>query len=134
MWSASCPGDNEQELYGSRLLWHLCMQTSEGMCPGALEGRIVWGVNRKPRTLSSARGNIMAALGQLGMLTAQTCPTGLLHEVEHVLQVRLAQASPAIVSTQPFRFLSTPHHLVAAHSDGKRSVTLAMSISIFLPV
>ncbi|KAL0028514.1 hypothetical protein WJX77_011256 [Trebouxia sp. C0004] len=47
---------------------------------GALEGRIVWGVNRKPRTLSSARGNIMAALGHLGMLTAQTCPTGLLHE------------------------------------------------------
>ncbi|DBA67288.1 TPA: hypothetical protein ACH3X2_001593 [Trebouxia sp. C0005] len=57
---------------------------------GALEGRFVWGVNRKPRTLSSARGNIMAALGHLGMLTAQTCPTGMLHEVEHVLQGRQA--------------------------------------------
>ncbi len=79
-----------RSLYGSSLLWHVCMETSEGVCPGALDGRIVWGVNRKPRTLSSARGNIMAALGHLGMLTAQTCPTGLLHEVEHVLQVRLA--------------------------------------------
>ena len=29
----------------------------------------------------------MAALGQMGMLTAQTCPKGLVHEVEHILQV-----------------------------------------------
>ncbi len=109
--SESCPGDNEQDLHGSSLLWHLCTETCQGVCPGALEGRIVWGVNRKPRTLSSARGNIMAALGHLGMLTAQTCPTGLLHEVEHVLQVRLAQASLVVVCTQPVHFLSRPHHL-----------------------
>ena len=31
----------------------------------------------------------MAGLGQLGMLTAQTCPKGLVHEVEHILQVGL---------------------------------------------
>ena len=57
---------------------------------GALEGRIVWGLNTKPRSLASARGNIMAALGHLGMLTAQTCPRGLVFEVEHILQVRVS--------------------------------------------
>lgn len=57
------------------------------ICVGVLEGRIVWGVDRQPRSLQRARANIMAALGQLGMLTAQTCPKGLVHEVEHVLQV-----------------------------------------------
>ena len=53
---------------------------------GALEGRIVWGINRKPKNLASARSNIMAALGHLGLLTAQTCPRGLVFEVEHILQ------------------------------------------------
>ena len=97
-----------RNVYGSTLLWHVWIETSEGVCSGALEGRIVWGVNRKSRTLSSARSNIMAALGHLGMLTAQTCPIGLLHEVEHVLQVRLARASLALLCTDaalliPFR-------------------------------
>ena len=59
---------------------------------GALEGRIVWGMDRNPRNLARARGNIMAALGHLGMLTVQTCPRGLVHEVEHVLQVNVLQA------------------------------------------
>lgn len=54
---------------------------------GGLEGRIVWGVNRNPKSLAAARSNVFAALGHLGMLTAQTCPRGLLHEVEHILQV-----------------------------------------------
>ena len=48
----------------------------------------MWGVKRKPRSLAAARSNVFAALGHLGMLTAQTCPRGLLHEVEHILQVR----------------------------------------------
>lgn len=56
---------------------------------GVLEGRIVWGVDRQPKSLQRARANIRAGLGQLGMLTAQTCPKGLVHEVEHILQVRL---------------------------------------------
>lgn len=56
-------------------------------CVGALEGRIVWGLNRIPRSLAAARSNVFAALGHLGMLTAQTSPRGLLHEVEHILQV-----------------------------------------------
>ena len=104
-----------RNVYGSSLLWHLCIETSEQVCPGALEGRIVWGVNRKPKTLSGARGNIMAALGHLGMLTAQTCPTGLLHEVEHVLQVRLAHASLAIVCFPASHFVSFPFHTTAHH-------------------
>ena len=57
------------------------------MCAGVLDGRIVWGVDRQPKSLQRARANIMAGLGQLGMLTAQTCPKGLVHEVEHILQV-----------------------------------------------
>lgn len=71
-----------------RALWHSprVFEYLKGSA-GALEGRIVWGMNRTPRNLARARSNIMAALGHLGMLTAQTCPRGLVHEVEHVLQV-----------------------------------------------
>ncbi|KAL0055424.1 hypothetical protein WJX82_000300 [Trebouxia sp. C0006] len=91
---------------------------------GALEGRIVWGVNRKPRTLSSARGNIMAALGHLGMLTAQTCPTGLLHEVEHVLQGRQASIWGFLVQesglyTSPQRSVS-PQRSQRGYSPAKQ--------------
>lgn len=46
----------------------------------------MWGTNRQPKSLASARSNIMAALGHMGMLTAQTCPRGLVLEVEHILQ------------------------------------------------
>lgn len=74
-------------------LWHSPHVCEYQMgCAGALEGRIVWGMNRTPRNLARARSNIMAALGHLGMLTAQTCPRGLVHEVEHVLQVSALQA------------------------------------------
>lgn len=65
-----------------------------GGCAGSLEGRIVWGLNRSPKSLAAARSNILAALGHLGMLTAQTCPRGLVHEVEHILQVSFVSQAP----------------------------------------
>ena len=73
---------------------------------GALEGRIVWGINRNPKTLAAARSNVFAALGHLGMLTALTCPRGLLHEVEHILQVLLH-------SRRHYKSLSLPCALTA---------------------
>lgn len=69
----------------------------------------MWGLNRSPKSLAAARSNVFAALGHLGMLTAQTCPRGLLHEVEHVLQVMTclrAVAQPHPVGFHPVGFHS----------------------------
>ena len=80
-------------------------------CAGVLEERIVWAVDRQPKSLQRARANIMAGLGQLGMLTAQTCPKELVHEVEHILQVGLCCRQCSLCETK-----QVPHHVcMTAH-------------------